>query len=90
MDVEFSICSDVKAFGVTLADVSCIRTTVGLLYFLIIFLLGIRPLQRLEPVRGSAAVWQSKIGLCASHALREQGVLRARRTLVQAGWWRWA
>ena len=37
------------------------------------------------------AVWQSKIGwqLCASRDHREQHVLRARRTLVQAGWWRW-
>ena len=37
------------------------------------------------------AVWQSKIGrqLCASRVPRKQRVLRARRTLVQAGWWRW-
>ena len=30
------------------------------------------------------AVWQSKIGWPREHC-----VLRARRTLVQAGWWRW-
>ena len=38
-----------------------------------------------------AAVWQSKIcwHLCAPRVPREQRVLRARRTLVQAGWWRW-
>ena len=37
------------------------------------------------------AVWQSKIGwqLCALRIPREQRVLRARRTVVQAGWWRW-
>ena len=36
-------------------------------------------------------VWQSKIGwqLCASRVPRGQRVLRARQTLVQAGWWRW-
>ena len=35
------------------------------------------------------AVWQSKIGwqLCASRVLREQRVLRSRRTFVQAGKW---
>ena len=27
---------------------------------------------------------------CASRVLREQRVLHARRTFVQAGWWRWA
>ena len=30
--------------------------------------------------------WQ----LCASRVLREQCVLRSRRTFVQAGWWPWA
>ena len=37
-------------------------------------------------------MWQSKIGwqLCAARVLREQRVLRARLTFVQAAWWRWA
>ena len=42
-------------------------------------------------LRGSTAAWQPNIGwqLCGSRVVREQRVLRACRTFVQAGWWQW-